>query len=502
MLHGNPETHFADDVLATAWSMTRRFLTLAATLVGISVPLVGEAQQSRAALGRGSFAIVDVGVIPMTSDTVLRRITVVVRDGRIVAIGPRGRVSIPAGARQIDGSGKYLIPGLADVHTHMYSDDLVPDSIGRYELGVLIANGITAARFMIGTPAQLALRKEIEAGTLVGPQLWSASPQFTGRRDVNARVVTTPDQARAAVKEVAAAGYDFVKISNFITPDVYDAIIAEARERKIPVDGHVDPRVSVPHALASGQHIQHLDGYFEAVLADSSPIRESVSQYGAFQLKNWASLDHMDNRKIAQLAGMTARAGIWSTPTLTIFNTAFAVGQLEDQVRLRPDWKLMPDEFRNNYSRANTRYWADSTRAYRTDARRRRYVEVRNSLTKAIHDSGGKILAGSDAPEWFLGYGWTLHRELGSLVAAGLTPYQALVAATRNPAEFLGMTREWGTIEQGKRADLVLLDANPLEDIGNTTRIAAVMLGGRWFEREALNSMVALAAQKIRGDKP
>jgi len=187
--------------------MTIRFFSLgAAALIEMSMTVAGTAQQSRAALGRGSFAIVDVDVVPMTRDSVLRRTIVVVRDGRIVAIGPRGRVSIPAGARQIDGSGKYLIPGLADVHTHMYSDDLVADSLGRYELGVLIANGITAARFMIGTPAQLALRKEIEAGRLVGPQLWSASPQLTGRKDVNARVVTTPEQARAAVAEVAAAG--------------------------------------------------------------------------------------------------------------------------------------------------------------------------------------------------------------------------------------------------------------------------------------------------------
>ena len=124
-------------------------------------------------------------------------------------------------------------------------------------------------------------------------------------------------------------------------------------------------------------------------------------------------------------------------------------------------------------------------------------MQVRNHLVKAIHDSGGKILAGSDAPEWLLTYGWTLHRELEALVAAGLTPYDALVAATRNPAEFLGATREWGTIERGKRADLVLLGANPFDDIRNTTRIAGVSVGGRWLEPGELQRMVRIATDKL-----
>lgn len=129
-----------------------------------------------------------------------------------------------------------------------------------------------------------------------------------------------------------------------------------------------------------------------------------------------------------------------------------------------------------------------------------RYVDVRNRLVKAIADSGGKIMAGSDTPEWFFGYGWTIHRELESLVAAGLTPYQALAAATRNPAEFLRASEEWGTIERGKRADLVLLAGNPLEDIRNTGRIEAVSVGGRWLERNERERMIAAAAARLGGD--
>jgi len=477
--------------------VARRFGASLGLCVASVLPPPAGAQPARAPLARGALVITNVTVVPMTADTVLRGRTVLVRDGRIAAISSAA-AAIPADARRIDGSGKFLIPGLADMHTHLYSDDEVPDSLGKYEVGVLLANGITAARLMIGTPAQLTLRREIQAGHVLGPQLWSASPQLTGRRDVNARVVTTPEQARAAVTEVADAGYDFVKITNFISSrPVYDAIMDEARRRRIRVDGHVDPAIGIPHALESGQHLQHLDAYLEAALADSAPMRASVTQYDVFKLENWRSLDYIDDRKLDALAGLTARARAWVTPTLTIFNNAFAVEQTEDEIRARPDWALMPAKLRDRYLRARAQYWTDAAKAVRTPARRERYVAARNRLTKAIVDSGGRILAGSDAPEWFFGYGFTLHRELENLVRAGLTPYQALVAATRNPAEFLGATSEWGTLEVGKRADFVLLRANPLEDIRNTTAIDAVALGGRWLESSELERMVSLATREL-----
>ena len=199
-----------------------------------------------------------------------------------------------------------------------------------------------------------------------------------------------------------------------------------------------------------------------------------MTQQYVFNPKNWVSLDYVDDRKIAQIAGATARARTWSSPTLNVFNKAFADRETDEEIRSRPDWNMMPPGLRAGYLQARERYWSAANAVERTEARRKRYVDVRNRLVKAIHDSGGKILAGSDTPEWFHAYGWGLHRELQALVEAGLTPYEALAAATRNPAEFLDQSSEWGTLEPGTRADLVLLDANPLEDIGNTMKIAAV----------------------------
>ena len=140
------------------------------------------------------------------------------------------------------------------------------------ELGVMLANGVTTIRLMIGTPEHLALRREIEAGRLIGPQLWIASPQFTGRKDLNCRVVKTPEEAKAAVNEVADAGYDFIKLTVDITPEVFDAIVAASRQRRISVVGHVDPRVGVRRALAAGQHIEHLDNYLESILRDDCAV--------------------------------------------------------------------------------------------------------------------------------------------------------------------------------------------------------------------------------------
>jgi imidazolonepropionase-like amidohydrolase len=463
-------------------------------LVSLRAVPQASAQASRGAMTPGTFAITGVSVVPMTgSENVLKDSTVLVRDGRIVAVGATGSVAVPSDARVIDGRGKFLIPGLADMHTHLFSDEEVPDSVAGDEFGVMLANGVTTIRLMIGRPGHLAMRREIEAGRLLGPQLWVASPQFTGRKDINCRVVTTAEEARTAVKEAADAGYDFIKLTLFITPEVFDAVASEAARNGIRVVGHVDPRVGVAKALAAGQHIEHLDNYMESVLADTAPSRNSVSDRGVFRPKNWESLDFVDEAKIAKIAKATAQARVFTTPTLTMFKFAFAQGQSDEEIRARPEWGLMPPKHRELYLGGNKKYWANPP----SEARRKRYVEVRNRLVKEIALAGGKIMAGSDTPEWFLGYGFTLHRELESLVAAGLTPYQALEAATRNPAEFLHALTEWGTIEPGKRADLVRLSANPLEDIRNTTKIEGVSIGGRWLVKSECQKLIETAIQHV-----
>jgi imidazolonepropionase-like amidohydrolase len=448
-------------------------------MTAAAAPTWGGDGTSRTALAPGSLVIRDVTVITAAEESAPGRSSVLVRDGRIAAIGKPSDVAVPEGTRAIDGRAKFLIPGLADMHVHLYSDDEAPDSVAPDELGVMLANGVTTIRLMIGTPEHLALRREIEVGRVVGPQIWVASPQFTGRKDENCRVVKTAAEATAAVNEVADAGYDFIKLTVDITPEVFDAIVAAARKRRVPIVGHVDPRVGVRRALKAGQHIEHLDNYLESILRDDAPSRRSVSNYDVFRPENWQSLDFMDQGKLREIARETASSGTYTTPTLAIPKFAFALGQTDDEIRGRPEWVLMPPRARALYLRANDRYWKTAA----SEERRRRYVAIRDRLVREIRGAGGRIMAGSDAPEWFFGYGYTLHRELESLVAAGLTPRQALEAATTTPSAFVGAMGEWGRVEPGMRADLVLLTANPLADIRNTTRIDAVCVGGRWLDR-------------------
>ncbi len=237
----------------------------------------------------------------------------------------------------------------------------------------------------------------------------------------------------------------------------------------------------------------------EAVLKDDSPLKVSISDYGVWRMPSWESLDHIDERKVAQVARATAKAGIYTCPTLTFFKLSFAVEQRDEEIRARADYRFFPSELGKTRHATRQRFWTNPPSA----GRRERYVRVRNQLIKSIHDAGGKIMTGSDTPELFLLYGWTLHRELKSLVEAGLSPYAALEAATRTPAEFLNALATFGTIEQGKRADLLLLEANPLDNIANTERRAGVMVRGRWLPEAELKlklDEIAFRFQAARED--
>jgi imidazolonepropionase-like amidohydrolase len=458
--------------------------------------MIGESRVPARGNSDTIIAFTNVNVIPMDRERVLKNQTVVVSNGRIAEMGDAARVRVPAEALRIDGRGKYLVPGLIDMHTHLFSDDDFPDSLAGDELAVMIANSVTTARLMIGTPEHLVLREKIAKGEMTAPTLYVASPQLSGRalgNRFNGYVVTTPDEAREAVRRSKAAGYDFIKLTNFITRPVYDAAIEAARESGIRVVGHVDTQVGVARALEVGQQIEHLDGYMESVLKDDAPIKTSVSDIHVFRKANWESLDYIDERKIKQIARATARAGIYSTPTLTFFKITFGIGASDEEVRARPDYRFVPPKKRQLWFAAGKRLWA----APPSEARRREYVRVRNLMVKEIYEAGGKIMAGSDTPEWFLLYGWTLHRELRSLVEAGLSTYAALEAATRNPAEFLNALDTIGTIARGKRADLVLREANPLDEIANTEKRVGVMARGKWMPEAVLRKMLDQIAARF-----
>ena len=269
-----------------------------------------------------------------------------------------------------------------------------------------------------------------------------------------------------------------------LAPEVYEAIVDEAKKQNIRVVGHADSRsVGLQRALKARQQIEHLDSYLEALLPETAPRKGSVSDLYVYNPKNWESIDYLDEKKIPELARLTVQANPFVTPTLHLFKFTFGKGRNEESFKAQPDIRFYPQKVVDAWTRASMRYLSTAAPV----EKREKYIRIRNQIVKAIHDAGGKIMAGSDTPEWLMLYGHTLHLEMIDLRDAGLSNYAALESATKNPAMFLNLSDHAGTIAIGKRGDLVLLDANPLEDVANTQKRAGVMIKGQYFTQAEMN---------------
>jgi imidazolonepropionase-like amidohydrolase len=434
----------------------------------------------------------------MDRERVIENQTVLVKNGVIVEVGDAKKVKVPKDAVTVDGKGKYLIPGLVDMHTHLLSDgDEYPDSIAPDELRVMLANGVTTIRFMIGTPELLKYRAQSAKGEITAPTIWVASPHLTGREQGNNFVVKTEEDAREAVRKSKAAGYDFIKVTTFVPAAIYEAAVDEAAKQGIRMVGHADREyVTAARAWKARQQIEHLDGYMEQILRDDAPMKGSVSDLYMSDPKNWESIDYIDEAKIPIVAKKSVEANPFSNPTQHFFKNSFSKPRSEESIRAQPDFKFYPAKVQQQ--------WFDFYKRSRmmnqvSWERKAKWIDARNKMIKAIHDAGGKLMAGSDTPEFLWLYGFALHHELKALRDAGIGNYASLAAGTRNPQEFLGVLDKVGTIEKGKRADLVLLNANPLEDIAATYDRAGVMLKGKYYTQAELNKWLDEIAPKISG---
>ncbi|MDB4917210.1 MAG: amidohydrolase [Gemmatimonadetes bacterium] len=421
----------------------------------------------------GVSAFVDVSVVPMDRERVLSHQTVVVRGGRIETMGAAGTVSIPANAQRIDGRGKYLMPGLVDMHAHFLggTEDL-GDAAGR-QLALYLTAGFTTVRGLGGAPTALGLRDRIAAGSLLGPKLVVASPSINGQ---TAR--TLGDVVRL-VAEAKTAGFDLIKTHGGF-PDVsfYDSLMVAAKRAGLPVSGHVTPEFGLRRAMAAGQQVEHLDGFIAEILRDGAPPPppgQVVADAGLLRM--------VDSVKLARLAADMARTGIWNDPTLALFATV-ASDETPAQMRMRPEMRYAPAASLAQYEAQK----APTLTALPSDGRRA-FADTRKQIVRALHAAGAKLLIGSDSPQLFLLPGYAALQEIDAFVDAGLSPYAALEAATRNPAEYLGTSAEVGTVVPGKRADLILLEGNPLEQVSNLRRLAGVMLAGRWVDGASCDAL-------------
>ena len=269
----------------------------------------------------------------------------------------------------------------------------------------------------------------------------------------------------------------------------------EAKKQNIRVVGHADSRsVGLTRALKARQQIEHLDSYLEALLPESSPVKGSVSDIYLYNPKNWESIDYLDENKIPELARLTVEANPFVTPTLHLFKFTVGKGRTEESFKAQPDLRFYPQKTIDLWMGVSKKYLATAAPI----EKREKYILIRDKLVKAIYDAGGRVMAGSDTPEWLMLYGHTLHLELIDLRDAGLSNYAALETATRNPALFFGTFDKTGTIEKGKRADLVLLEANPLDDIANTQKRTGVMLKGKYYSQPEMNQWLDAIAPRFR----
>jgi imidazolonepropionase-like amidohydrolase len=429
-------------------------------------------------------AFVNVNVVPFDRERILPAQTVVVRDGRIAEIGPADKTKVPAGALQIDGRGKYLMPGLADMHVHLYPGAGQPDDLTSQQFQLFLANGVTTIRNMIGKPEHVALRDRVAKGDLLGPTIYTAGPPLLGNN------VPTPEAAERAVVDQKKAGYDLLKVHEGLSPETYAAIVATAKRERIPFAGHVTATVGLTRALDAQQNsIEHLDGYLQALVADNSPVKPAPSQVVLGPV-----LEHIDESKLAAVAAATRKAGVWNDPTLTLFKLVVSDAKPEDYLKW-PEMQYIPAKMREGFAKQKQSTMGNPAPA----SERQRYLQLRNKVLVALHAAGAKLLIGPDSPQFFLVPGFATHRELESFVEAGLSPYQALEAATRNPAEYFAesmkATRDFGTVEAGLRADLLLLDANPLQSVANVSKRVGVMVRGRWLPESELRKMLESVAK-------
>jgi len=417
-------------------------------------------------------AFVNVNVVPMSSETIVRQQTVIVDNGKILVIGDVDTTPIPDGAKVIDGTDRFLMPGLAEMHAHV--PEAGSEAIDRY-FNLYVASGVTTIRGMLGRQSHLALRADLENGVVFGPRLVTSGPSLNGRS------VSGAAETREMIAQQHAAGYDFAKIHPGLTAEEFDALADQANALGFPFAGHVTVAAGLRRILEEGQAtIDHLDGYFVALLPPDSP---GLGGFGGFFDVFLA--DEVDAGRIAEIAQATAQAGVWNVPTEVLVEQLVDETPIAD-LRNRPEMRYMPRETVAEWARAKEEQLADRNYDAAVAARG---VELRRRLILELHRAGAGLLLGSDSPQIFNVPGFSLHRELDALVAAGLSPYEALYTGTAAVAEFLGSNG--GVIAVGRDADLVLLDANPLNDIRNSRRIHGVMLRGSWYGARALEARLS-----------
>jgi len=440
-----------------------------------------------------SLVFTHVTIADVASGALEKDMYVIVTGDRIEQVGTKHHVKIPKDGKIIDATGKFMIPGLWDMHVHSFFDDR--GKAGRdVTLPLFIANGVTGVRDM-GSDLEpvLAARKEIEEHRLLGPRMIISGPMLDGPKSTykSAIAIATPEDGRRAVDMLKSRGVDFIKIQSYVPREAYFAIVEECKKQSMTFVGHVPDSIRGSEAVNAGQKsLEHLIGIFEASSTVEDDLLTGPKSPGRF-------LDTYDASKEAAIIQLLAKNHTWQCPTLYWERGQWLVDVIDPNKD--PDVKYAPVSWRETA-------WPRATKSIIKDMDtdplpvREKFVQHELDMVKKLDQAGVPFLAGTDCPAGVdVIPGFSLHLELERFIAAGFTPLQTLQTATINAAKFLDKVSDFGTVEKGKIADLVVLDANPLEDIRNTQKITAVVANGRYFSRAQLDrilSDVEAAAKK------
>lgn len=446
-------------------------------------------------LQTNTFAITNVTLIDMTGAPPKADVTVVVEGTRIIAIGKSAKIKLPKNAQVVDGKGKFLIPAFWDMHVHVLNSDRM--------LPLFVANGVLGVRDLGVHDIDdiLRWRSEASAGKIISPRIVIAGKVLDGIPQADASFsigIKTPEEGRKAVRELKSKGVDCIKVYDNLSREAYFAIADEAKKLGLPFVGHVPTAITTTEASDAGQKsIEHLG----KILEDSSGAPETIR---AAQTESIKEADHFafttrigrtydaiiatySDQKAQEIFAHFRKNKTWQVPTLSIKNGRTFIDELDAKGDPRAKYV---EESQRNYWKPPVGFFS----RYRTPSyitAQKAYFQKELVLVREMQHAGIRILAGTDAPNAYVIAGFSLHEELALLVKAGLTPMEALLTATRNPAEFLGELKSAGTVEKGKLADLILLDANPLDDISNTTKINTVIQNGKYLSRQGLDKILA-----------
>ena len=443
----------------------------------------------------GDFAFENVTVLPMTGEPALGAHTVIIADGSITTIGPTSDIELAPTVTAIDGSGHFLMPALSDMHVHLMDPRYAP---------LYVANGVTTVRNMWGEPPTLKLRRQIEDNELVGPRIITAGRIVDGAPKIwpPSEEVSDPGTAREIVQRHIDEGYDFIKIySNLKLPE-FEAIAAATRRLNVRFAGHTPSAVGLEQMLKAGpQTIEHLTGWPQAVRRDEIELGtglyspQTIDVARRIRSSELSFDDVYDPAKRDAMAELARASGVWNVPTLIVLQQLRLSRRQIEQQRTRPEMAYVDQPTRDFWNPDN-----DFRKSERTDEELE-LVQVFQDEAKrqvlALHQAGAPLLIGSDAPNPFVFHGFSVHEELELFVDAGVPIEATLMAATSNVADFFGETGQTGVIIEGASSDLLLLRANPLEDISNTRSIEGVWMRGKWFGRADLDQLLSNAKNAI-----